>query len=201
MKEQTGPRVWTTNTYNRLARFYDTFMKLSFPVGEKGREKIVQKLVKGTVLDVACGTGTLLAMADQKGLVRFGIDISTGMLAQAREKMPNAKLYLASYYKIPFPDEQFDNVVATNALSGSFINAEKVLSEMIRVCKIGGEVHIAEWPRAEEETFFERLFVKIASLNDDAPKDYRKIFKNLGYMPDVEALSKHYHIFSITKRG
>lgn len=63
VKERSQPRFWTTRTYNRISRFYDTFMKILFPIGEKGRERIVQKLTSGSVLDVACGTGTLLELA------------------------------------------------------------------------------------------------------------------------------------------
>jgi hypothetical protein len=43
-------------------------MKILFPIGGEGRKRIVEKLGSGAVLDVACGTGTLLEMADEKGL-------------------------------------------------------------------------------------------------------------------------------------
>ncbi len=46
----------------------------------------------------------------------------------------------------------------------------------------------------------ERLIVKLASLNDDAPKDYLMIFRRLGYKPEVELLSKRYHIFGIKRQ-
>ena len=172
-------------------------MKVLFPIGETGRVRIVEKLISGSVLDIACGTGTLVEMAHKKGLNCYGVDISEGMLAQARQKVPEAQFKLASFYEIPFPDKTFDHVVATNALSGTFIDANKVLSEMIRVCKVEGSVYIAEWPKAEHDTLVERLTVWLASLNDDAPKDYMKIFRNLGYKPEVDILSKRYHILGI----
>jgi ubiquinone/menaquinone biosynthesis C-methylase UbiE len=146
MKGSSRPRVWTTGTYDRLSRYYDFLMRVFFPIGEKGRQRIVERLDCGSILDVACGTGTLLVMAYEKGLKCYGIDISQGMLSQARSKVPNAEFKTASYYEIPYPDGGFDYVVATNALSGDFIDAKKVLSEMVRVCKSGGKVCIAEWP-------------------------------------------------------
>jgi ubiquinone/menaquinone biosynthesis C-methylase UbiE len=200
VKAQTQPKVWTTRTYNRLAKYYDLFMRVSVPVGEKGRERIVERLSTGSVLDVACGTGTLLAMAHKKGLECYGIDLSQGMLDQARIKLPGADLKQANYYEIPYPDGRFDYVVATNALSGTCIDARRVLSEMIRVCKSGGGVYIAEWPKAVTETLIERLTVWLASLSEDAPKDYQAIFAELGYEPDVEVLSKRYSIFGIEKQ-
>jgi ubiquinone/menaquinone biosynthesis C-methylase UbiE len=129
----------------------------------------------------------------------YGLDLSEGMLEQARRKVPEAEFERASYYEMPYSDSCFDYVVATNALSGDFIDAKRALSEMIRVCKSGGEIYIAEWPKASVETFLERLVVSLARLNDDAPKDYLKIFGELGYEPDVEVLDKRFHVFGIKK--
>jgi ubiquinone/menaquinone biosynthesis C-methylase UbiE len=199
MSKRTQPRIWTTKTYNRLSRYYDKFMKYFFPIGEIGREKIVEKLTSGSVLDVACGTGTLLEMAKKKGLECYGIDLSEGMLAQAIGKVPDVEVSQASYYEIPYPEESFDYVVATNALSGDFIDARKVLLEMIRVCRSGGWIYIAEWPKAPENTPAERLVVWFASLNDDAPKDYLEIIQEMGYEPEVDVLSKRYHVYGIRK--
>ena len=199
MSKRTQPRIWTTKTYNRLSRYYDKFMKYFFPIGEIGREKIVEKLTSGSVLDVACGTGTLLEMAKKKGLECYGIDLSEGMLAQAKGKIPDVEVRQASYYEIPYPEESFDYVVATNALSGDFIDARKVLIEMIRVCRSGGWIYIAEWPKAPENTPAERLVVWFASLNDDAPKDYLEIIQEMGYEPEVDVLSKRYHVYGIRK--
>jgi len=199
LSKKTEPQIWTTKTYDRLSRYYDLFMKYFFPIGEKGREKIIEKLTHGSVLDVACGTGTLLEMAKKKGLVCYGIDISEGMLAQAKGKVPYTEFRQASYYEIPYPEGSFDYVVATNALSGDFIDARKVLLEMIRVCRSGGWVYIAEWPKALKDTFVERLVVWFASLNDDAPKDYLEIIRKIGYEPEVDVLSKRYHVYGIRK--
>ena len=199
VKTRSKPRIWNTTTYDRLSRYYDTFMKFFFPLGEKGRARIAGKLTAGLVLDVACGTGTLLEMAKKKGLKCYGIDISKGMITQAKRKIPGAEFTLASYYRIPYPNGYFDFVVETNSLSGDFIDAPKVIREMIRVCKGGGEIYIAEWPKALEETLKERLIVRLASFNDDAPKDYLKIFRALGYEPEVEILSKRYYVFGIKK--
>ena len=200
MRKRPQPKVWTKRMYNGLAKHYDLFMRVSFPVGEKGRERIVERLSTGSVLDVACGTGMLLDMAHEKGLECYGIDNSQGMLNQARDKVPSAELKRASYYEIPYQDGRFDYVVATNALSGTCIDARRVLSEMTRVCKSGGGVYIAEWPKAVTKTLIERLMVWLASLSEDAPKDYQAIFEGLGYKPEVEVLSKRYSIFGIEKQ-
>jgi ubiquinone/menaquinone biosynthesis C-methylase UbiE len=175
------------------------FIKFIFPIGEKGRERISEKLSSGSVLDVACGTGTLLKLAKNKGLECFGIDLSEGMLAEAKRKVPEAKLIRASYYEIPLPEERFDYVVATNALSGVHIDARNVLAEMLQVCRSEGWVYIAEWPKAEKETVGERILVWLAKLSEDAPKDYVAIFREMGYEPEVDVLSKRFHVYGIRK--
>jgi len=141
----------------------------------------------------------LLALASTKGLRCFGVDLSGGMLGRAKVKVPRASLTRGSFYKLPFPSACFDEVVATNALSGTYIDAKDVLAEMVRVCKKGGSVHIAEWPVAQKDTVGERILVKLASLSDDAPKDYLKIFRELGLTPEVEPLDERYYVFRMSK--
>jgi ubiquinone/menaquinone biosynthesis C-methylase UbiE len=199
MKDNSQPRMWTTRTFDRFSKYYDLFMKFFFPVGEKGRVRIVERLITGSILDVACGTGTLLVMAREKGLSCYGIDLSQGMLDRAKLKVPNTEFKKASFYKIPYPDGFFDYVVETNALSGEFIEAKEVIVEMIRVCKVGGEIYLADWPKAPEENLFERIIVKLARFTEDAPKDYIKIFRELGYEPEVDVISQRYHVFGIKK--
>lgn len=70
---------------------------------------------------------------------------------------------------------------------------------MIRVCRSSGWIYIAEWPKAAENTPAERLLVWFASLNDDAPKDYFEIFREMGYEPEVEVLSERFHVYGIRK--
>lgn len=199
MKERRKSRIWTTKTYNRISPYYDSFMKLFFPIGEIGLEKIVEKLNVGSVLDIACGTGTLLKMAHEKGLKCYGMDLSKGMLSQAQLKATGVEFQQGSYYQLPYATEVFDQVVATNALSGISIDARKVLHEMVRVCKTGGRILIAEWPKVSKESFIERLLVWFARLTEDAPKDYLGMFRDLGYEPEVDVLSERFHIYAVPK--
>ena len=118
-------------------------------------------------------------MAKNKGLKCHGIDISGGMISIAKKKVPGAEINQASYYHMPYPQGSFDHVVVTNALSSDSIDARKVLLEMLRVCRCGGWIFIAEWPKAMKDTFMERLVIWFASLNDDAPKNYLEIFRGL----------------------
>ena len=199
MSDRSHPKIWTTKTFDRLSKYYDRFMRIFFPIGEEGRVRIVERLETGSVIDVGCGTGTLLGIASAKGLRCFGIDLSEGMLGQAKVNAPYANLSIASFYDIPFPNDYFDYVVATNTLSGTFIRTREAVIEMIRVCREGGSVLLAEWPVAQKATIKESIIVKLASLNDDAPKNYMNIFRKLGLEPEVEHLDKRYSIFRVCK--
>ena len=117
----------------------------------------------------------------------------------AAEGVPNAEFQRGSFYRLPYAEGSFDQVVATNALSGDAIDAGEALREMVRVCKTGGRIYIAEWPKTDDESITEKIVIWLASLNDDAPQDYFGMFREMGYEPEVDALDKRYHIFAIRK--
>jgi ubiquinone/menaquinone biosynthesis C-methylase UbiE len=179
---------WTPERYSRLSRYYDWFAHVLFPIGELGRARVITGLSSGAILDVACGTGTLLAMAYHQGLNCYGIDTSPGMLEQARVKVPQAELKLASFYEIPYPDATFDYVVETNAVSGVDIAAQKVIGEMVRVCKPGGEVRIGDYGKAPESSLWMGLMARLFVWFGDFPHDYQAIFTELGYRSETEVL-------------
>lgn len=78
-------------TYGFLAGSYDgltrdvDYEKLCAHL--EGRFSEARRPVK-TVLDLACGTGTLTWLLAQRGYETIGVDVSPEMLAQAREKAP-----------------------------------------------------------------------------------------------------------------
>ena len=179
---------WSPKRYDRLSKNYDRYAAWFFPIGDLGREKVLEGLRTGAVLDVACGTGTLLEKAHQVGLNCFGIDTSWGMLWESKKKVPEANLVQASFYALPFIRDSFDFVVETNAVSGADIEAEAVLSEMLRVCKDQGEVRMGDYGKSSQKGFWYSLLEKIGILFGDYPHDYPALFKSLGYPVEVEDL-------------
>ena len=179
---------WTPNLYSKIAKFYDLSANVLFPIGKRGHQKVVEGLNSGSMLDLACGTGTLLAIASERGLKCFGIDTSEGMLARAKGKMPDAMLCLASFYELPFQDASFDYVVETNAVSGVEIEVEQVLGEMIRVCRDDGEIRIADYSKAPRATLMTRIIEWILILVGDFAYDYVKAFEDFGYHPENKIL-------------
>jgi len=89
------------------------------------------------LLDVACGAGFLLEMAENKGLFTYGLDFSSSALKIAAKNATSASLILSSGEKIPFRDETFDCVTCLGALE-HFSSCEQGIREIRRVLKTDG---------------------------------------------------------------
>ncbi len=103
--------------------------------------------VEGRVLDIGCGTGSLLHEIRQRHTVAelFGIDISAPMLDLARDKLGSAiTLINADCRQLPFPDNYFDVVVSSSVLHYLEQQQEEIL-EISRVVRPGGVIVITDW--------------------------------------------------------
>jgi ubiquinone/menaquinone biosynthesis C-methylase UbiE len=179
--------VYDRLLYGRLARYYDVFFSSS-PILGRARERTLEGLTSGCVLDVACGTGSLLAMAHARGLQCYGVDLSQGMLARARRKVPHAELRIGDFENLSYPDSEFDYVVCTNAIGSVKVNPRRVISAMLRVCRHGGEVRVADCGEPPRRTPGNEALIRLYRLFGDTPYDYRSIFRDLGYEADLEIL-------------
>lgn len=101
-----------------------------------------------TVLDVATGTGfTALAFAPYVQSV-VGLDVSPGMLAQAKNYavergVANAAFKEGAAEVLPYGDEAFD-LVACRIAPHHFLDVQQFLCETARVLKPGGSFVLAD---------------------------------------------------------
>ncbi len=131
------------NAYRRWAPFYDrTFGKIA----SEGRKHAVELINtrSGRVLEVGVGTG--LSLPDYgKHLEIVGIDLSPEMLEKARQRVSSEGLdnvtgiYEMDAGHLTFADNSFDTVVAMYVMT-VVPDPERVMRELSRVCKPGGEV-------------------------------------------------------------
>ena len=134
-----------TETYRRWAPVYD---KTFGAVTGFGRNRVVNYLNTrtGRLLEVGVGTGLSLRRYSPH-LEVVGIDVSTEMLDKARAKVEGGKLGHVKAIRemdarhLDFPDGHFDTVVAMYLVS-VVPEPERVVAEMARVCKPGGEIVI-----------------------------------------------------------
>lgn len=100
------------------------------------------------VLDVACGTGNTAIPAARSGASVTGVDIATNLLEQAKKRAESEKLKVhfqeGDAEDLPFLDHSFD-VVSTMFGAMFAPRPEKVAAELVRVCKPGGVIAMANW--------------------------------------------------------
>lgn len=100
------------------------------------------------VLDVACGTGNLAIPAAKAGGDVTGVDIASNLVEQARKRAAAENLKIrfdeGDAEDLQYEDKQFDIVLS---MFGAMFapRPEKVAAELIRVCKPGGLIAMANW--------------------------------------------------------
>jgi putative AdoMet-dependent methyltransferase len=102
-------------TYDQSTREYP-----HFPFG--GYERVLQTIVAWTrpqpgqaILDLGTGTANLAVLFAQHGCELWGTDFSPRMLAQARQKLPNAQFAIHDLRAAAWPpefDRRFDGIVS-----------------------------------------------------------------------------------------
>lgn len=103
------------------------------------------RVTPGTrLLDAGCGTGLCALLASLRGAQVFALDASPGLLAIARERLPDADVREGDLEALPYPDASFDAVVAVNSI---FYTADMAVAmrELVRVVRSGGRVVVTAW--------------------------------------------------------
>ncbi|HOK55973.1 MAG TPA: class I SAM-dependent methyltransferase [bacterium] len=137
------------NVFDEVAEIYEKiFPEHIFNYYLNKRINIILKLKldkKAKILDVGCGTGTLLYHLKNYGYDVWGIDNSKRMVEIAEEKVPG-KIIKEDMLNIPFPSETFDLVFSIVSLHhlGKIEKVKKAVREMIRITKNGGMILIWE---------------------------------------------------------
>jgi ubiquinone/menaquinone biosynthesis C-methylase UbiE len=182
--------------YNIFSHFYDLFIKLhSHNYGEETRKFLVDssqlgKKIKPKVLDVCCGTGSVVLSFAAKftDILAIGYDFSHGMLLKACEKDLSHKVILieGNAATLPFADDCFDVVCCSHALyelKGSC--RKKTLLEMKRVIKPSGAVLIMEHEVPKNYLIKILFYIRMLTMG---PTDAREFLKQ-GLSPFQEIFS------------
>ena len=132
-------------SYRRYARVYDFYFGAVF---EPGRRAVINRMhcrPGDHILEVGVGTGLSLPLYPDHVFLT-GIDLSAEMLAYAharveRDGLANVNLLEMDAEQMSFADNSFDKVVAMYVAS-VVPHPDRLVAEMRRVCKPGGELFI-----------------------------------------------------------
>ena len=149
---EPGRRAFVTSLFDRTAPHYDWINRvMSLGSGLRYRRDALRRagLTRGArVLDVAVGTGLVARAARDilgDGGHVTGVDLSMGMLAQARRQLPIA-LVQGVAERLPFADACTDFVTMGYALR-HVTDLESTFREYHRILEPGGTLLILELTR------------------------------------------------------
>jgi ubiquinone/menaquinone biosynthesis C-methylase UbiE len=100
------------------------------------------------VLDVAAGNGNVTLAAARRWCEVVSTDYVPALLERGRERAAAERLAIefreADAEALPFADASFDAVVSTFGVMFT-ADQDKAAAELVRVCKPGGKIGLANW--------------------------------------------------------
>jgi len=148
--------TWMDGNYDFFSRFM-----------QDGAAEFVNRLnlkPGSTFLDVACGSGQLALIAARQGVCANGSDIATNLVLAARGRAASEGLEIrfdeADAEELPYANGSFD-AVATMFGAMFAPQPELVAKELVRVCRPGGVIAMANWTR---EGFIGQMFKTFAKF-------------------------------------
>jgi ubiquinone/menaquinone biosynthesis C-methylase UbiE len=149
---------------------------------------------KMSILDVGCGPGYVSVAAAERGAVPIGVDFSAEMILIAKKMFPRIEFRQGDAQNLPFPDANFDRVIANFALL-HIAQPDRAMAEAARVLKPGGWFAFTTWAKISENPFVRLVDDAIqahANLDVDLPpgppfylfeneEEFRKALERAGF--------------------
>ena len=199
--------------YDRLApeyakRIYDELQHK--PLDRKLLDRFAAKMKgRGEVCDMGCGPGHVARYLRDAGATIFGLDLSAGMLEQARRLNPDIVFREGNMMALDLPDESLAGIAAFY----SIVNIPNellpvIFREMKRVLQPGGQLflafHMGDGTTHEQELwghpitmdFFFFQPPEIQRHLEAAGFAIEEIIEREPYPPDVEYQSRRAYMFA-----
>lgn len=132
-----------------------------------------------TVLDVACGPGTLALRLAHDAAQVHGIDFSEAMLAVFRNKIEqaghrNIQLHCGDAQTLPYADNTFDAAFSLFGLM-FFPDRKQGFAEIYRTLKPSGSVAITSWAPVDQSPAMMTMFGALRAIKPDLPQPQRSV--------------------------
>jgi ubiquinone/menaquinone biosynthesis C-methylase UbiE len=133
------------------------------------------------VADIACGTGILADRIERELSPDevYGVDMSDGMLAQAKARSSRVKWLKGPAEQLPFDDRALDAVVTTSAFH--FFDQPAALAEFHRVLAPGGLVAVATISPAPPQMLQWLPETRLTPAHSPSPTQMRELFRGAGF--------------------
>jgi SAM-dependent methyltransferase len=118
-------------------------------------------------LDVGCGGGGASVLAAERKAQVSGLDAAEGLIAIARERVPNGDFRVGEIERLPFDDEVFDAVFAANSVQYTEDRIQ-ALRELGRVCTLKGRI-VAGLFGSPEKVAFGAVFKAVRDTMPEPP--------------------------------
>jgi ubiquinone/menaquinone biosynthesis C-methylase UbiE len=150
-----------------------------------GQDEVVAKLrAAGSrrIADIACGTGILTAR--MRNELRpdeiYGVDMSDGMLEQAKARSTQVRWMKGPAEQLPFEDASLDAVVTTSAFH--FFDQPAAMREFHRVLAPGGLAAVATITPPLPPALDRFVPKEAGVLHSPRPAELRKLFTDAGFV-------------------
>jgi demethylmenaquinone methyltransferase/2-methoxy-6-polyprenyl-1,4-benzoquinol methylase len=185
--------------FDRIAPRYDLMNRLmTFGIDRAWRRKTIASLAldpRAVLIDLACGTGDLALEAAGSGARAIGLDVSAGMLREARGRSLACSWVRADALSLPLKGGCCDAVVSGFALR-NLTDIAAALREAARVLKPGGGLALLEVDtprnavlRLGHSLYFQRVVPLLGRLLSDRAA-YSYLPASVAYLPVAAALSE-----------
>lgn len=175
--------------WDKIAPLYPFYAKyINGAVNKQFVEFVASKINKeDIVLECACGSGMITEQVVRKCKHITATDYSDNMLNQTRKsckEFSNITFEQANIQDLKYSDESFDKVIAGNVIH-LVDDSNKALSELLRVCKIGGYLIIPTYINKHNKSNTNFVLKLLSSLGIDfkqqfTKQTYQEFFENNG---------------------
>jgi ubiquinone/menaquinone biosynthesis C-methylase UbiE len=171
-----------TRMWSVLAPVYDQPFVQQWLYRPPHDEVIAQLRAAGSrkIADIACGTGILSDRIERELQPDeiYGVDMSDGMLAQARARSSRVKYLHGPAEQLPFEDGALDAVVTTSAFH--FFDQPAALKEFHRVLAPGGLAAVATIS-SRQQLLQVPSAIKWKPQHNPPPDEVRALFEGAGF--------------------